>query len=78
MPSLPEITMPGILRMKQIRLWIAVILVITVVGALFLVTTSKINNKARAYTLGQYRIKDMKVLWGSRVAALLAQKEHLL
>ena len=64
MPTLPDLTMPGILRMKQIRLWIAVILVITVVGALFLVTTSKINNKARAYTLGQYRVKDMKV-WGN-------------
>ena len=51
----------GILKMKRIRLWIAVIIITTVVGALFLVTSNKIHNQSRAYMLGQYRVKDTKV-----------------
>ena len=52
---------PGILKMKKIRLWIAVIIVVTVVGALFLITSTKIHNQSRAYMIGQYRVKDTKV-----------------
>jgi len=51
----------GILKMKKIRLWIAVIITITIVGALFLISSSKIHDQSRAYMMGQYRIKDMKL-----------------
>ena len=52
---------PGILKMRKIRLWIAVIIIVTIVGALFLVTSTKIHNQSRAYMIGQYRVKDTKV-----------------
>ena len=52
---------PGILKMRKIRLWIAVIIVVTIVGALFLITSSKIHSQSRAYMIGQYRVKDTKV-----------------
>ena len=52
---------PGILRMRKIRLWIAVIIVVTVVGAMFLITSTKIHSQSRAYMIGQYRVKDTKV-----------------
>ena len=47
--------------MKKIRLWIAVIIIITIIGALFLISSSKIHDQSKAYMMGQYRIKDMKV-----------------
>ena len=54
---------PGIMRLRKIRLWIAVIIVITVVGSLFLLTSSQIHKQSRAYLVGagQYSIKDTKV-----------------
>ena len=52
---------PGLLRMKKIRLWVATIIVLTVVGALFLLTSSKIHSQSKAYMSWQYKVKDTKV-----------------
>ena len=54
---------PGILKLKKIRLWIAVIIAITVLGAIFLLKSTHMHELSSAYMAGasQYQIKDTKV-----------------